>query len=52
MPEEFSAVAFREKFYDNLEFLLADLDQRMEYQNNESPNSGRNYFGKNSMTTF
>lgn len=52
MQEEFYAVAFRRKLYDNLELLQADLDQWMEYYNNERPHSGRYCFGKTPMATF
>lgn len=52
MQEEFYAVAFRRKLYDNLELLQADLDQWMEYYNNERPHSGRFCYGKTPMATF
>ena len=52
MQEEFYAVAFRRKLYDNLELLQSDLDQWMEYYNNERPHSGRYCFGKTPMATF
>jgi hypothetical protein len=52
MQEEFYAVAFRKKLYDNLELLQADLDQWMEYYNNERTHSGRYCFGKTPMATF
>jgi transposase InsO family protein len=52
MQEEFYAVAFRKKLYDNLELLQADLDQWMEYYNNERPHSGRYCFGKTPTATF
>ncbi len=52
MQEEFYAVTFRKKLYNNLEFLLADLDQWMENYNNERPHSGRYCFGKTPMSTF
>lgn len=38
--------------YDNLELLQSDLDQWMEYYNNERPHSGRYCFGKTPMATF
>jgi transposase InsO family protein len=52
MQEEFYAVAFRRKLYDNLEALQADLDQWLEYYNTERPHSGRYCYGKTPMATF
>jgi transposase InsO family protein len=52
MQEEFYAIAFRKKLYDNLELLQADLDQWMEYYNNERSHSGRYCYGKTPMATF
>jgi hypothetical protein len=52
MQEEFYAVAFRKKLYDNLELLQSDLDQWMEYYNSERPHSGRYCYGKTPMATF
>ena len=52
MQEEFYAVAFRKKMYDNLELLQYDLDEWMQYYNNERPHSGRYCFGKTPMQTF
>jgi len=52
MQEEFYAVAFRKKLYDNLELLQADLDQWLDYYNNERPHSGRYCYGKTPMATF
>ena len=52
MQEEFYAVAFRKKLYDNLELLQQDLDEWMEYYNKERPHSGRYCFGKTPMATF
>ena len=52
MQEEFYAVAFRKKMYDNLELLQRDLDEWMQYYNNERPHSGRYCFGKTPMQTF
>lgn len=52
MQEEFYAVAFRKKLYDNLEQLQADLDEWMRYYNNERPHSGRYCYGKTPMQTF
>ena len=52
MQEEFYAVAFDKKLYDNLEPLQKDLDEWMKYYNNEWPHSGRYCFGKIPMQTF
>ena len=52
MQEEFYAVAFRKKMYDSLELLQHDLDEWMQYYNNERPHSGRYCFGKTPMQTF
>ena len=52
MQEEFYAIAFRKKLYDNLELLQKDLDAWVEYYNNERPHSGRYCFGKTPMQTF
>ena len=52
MQEEFYAVAFRKKMYDNLELLQHDLDEWMQYYNYERPHSGRYCFGKTPMQTF
>ncbi len=52
MQEEFYAVAFRKKLYDNLESLQKDLDTWMAYYNNDRPHSGRYCYGKTPMQTF
>lgn len=52
MQEEFYAIAFRKKLYDNLEVLQKDLDEWMHYYNNERTHSGRYCFGKTPMQTF
>lgn len=52
MQEEFYAVAFRKKLYDNLELLQSDLDLWLQYYNNERPHSGRYCYGKTPMATF
>jgi len=41
MQEEFYAVAFRKKLYDSLAALQNDLDQWMEYYNNQRSHSGK-----------
>jgi transposase InsO family protein len=52
MQEEFYAVTFRRKLYDNLEQLQRDLDDWIAYYNNERPHSGRYCYGKTPMQTF
>lgn len=52
MQEEFYAITFRKKLYDNLELLQHDLDQWLQYYNNERPHSGRYCYGKTPMETF
>jgi transposase InsO family protein len=52
IQEEFYAVAFRKKLYDNLQELQKDLDEWMAYYNQERPHSGRYCFGKTPMQTF
>lgn len=52
MQEEFYAVAFRKKLYDNLEALQKDLDEWVDFYNNQRTHSGRYCFGKTPMETF
>lgn len=52
MQEEFYAVAFRKKLYDNLEDLQQDLDQWLTFYNHQQPHSGRYCFGKTPIETF
>lgn len=52
IQEEFYAVVFRKKLYDNLELLQKDLDEWINYYNNERPHSGRYCYGKTPMQTF
>jgi transposase InsO family protein len=52
MQEEFYAIAFRKKLYDNFELLQQDLDEWMQYYNTERPHSGRYCYGKTPMETF
>lgn len=52
MQEEFYAIAFRKKIYDSLESMQKDIDQWLNYYNNERPHSGRYCFGKTPMQTF
>jgi transposase InsO family protein len=52
MQEEFYAVTFRKKLYDNLELLQQDLNEWLEYYNHQRPHSGRYCYGKTPMETF
>jgi transposase InsO family protein len=52
MQEEFYAITFRKKLYDNLEQLQQDLDAWIAHYNNERPHSGRYCYGKTPMQTF
>lgn len=52
MQDEFYAVTFRTRLYQNLEVLQADLDKWMLHYNQDRPHSGRYCFGKTPMETF
>jgi transposase InsO family protein len=52
MQDEFYAVTFRRKLYQNLESLQADLDEWILHYNEQRPHSGRYCFGKTPMETF
>jgi len=52
IQEEFYAVAFRKKLYKSLDQLQSDLDEWMQYYNNERPLSGRYCCGKKPIHTF
>jgi len=52
MQDEFYAVTFRTKLYQDLERLQADLDDWLQYYNQQRPHSGRYCFGKTPMETF
>jgi transposase InsO family protein len=52
MQHEFYAVAFRKKLYSTLEEMQSDLDEWMNYYNQERTHSGRHCFGKTTMPTF
>lgn len=52
MQEEFYAVTFRRKLYQNLEALQADPDQWVQRYNHERPHSGRYCYGNTPMQTF
>ena len=52
MQDEFYAITFRKKLYQDLEHLQADLDEWILYYNQQRPHSGRYCFGKTPMQTF
>lgn len=52
MQQEFYAVAFRKKIYNNLDELQADLDNWMKSYNEKRTHSGKYCFGKTPMETF
>ena len=52
IQQEFYAVAFRKKIYNNLDELQADLDNWMKSYNEERTHSGKYCFGKTPMETF
>lgn len=52
VQDEFYAVAFRKKLYNDLAELQSDLDAWMDYYNNDRPHSGRYCYGKTPMETF
>ncbi len=52
IQEEFYAVAFRKKLYDSLELMQADLDEWLQYYNNDRSHSGRYCYGKTPMQTW
>lgn len=52
VQNEFYAVAFRKKIYTTLEEMQKDLDEWVDYYNNERPHSGKYCFGKTPMQTF
>lgn len=52
MQDEFYAVTFRKKLYQDLKSLQADLDDWIRYYNEQRPHSGRYCFGKTPGETF
>lgn len=52
MQEEFYAIAFRKKIYSSLQQLQQDIDQWLQFYNNERAHSGRYCYGKTPMQTF
>jgi transposase InsO family protein len=52
MQDEFYAITFRKKLYQDMDQLQTDLDEWLVYYNQERPHSGRYCFGKTPMQTF
>lgn len=52
MKEEFFDTAMRKKIYNSLQELQQDLDEWLNYYNNERPHSGKYCYGKTPMQTF
>jgi transposase InsO family protein len=52
IQEEFYAIAFRKKLYSSIQQMQTDLDEWLEYYNQQRPHSGRYCFGKTPMETF
>ncbi|GAW92781.1 transposase [Calderihabitans maritimus] len=50
--DEFFRVAFREKFYESVEALQADLDQWLIHYNTERPHRGYRNMGKRPIETI
>lgn len=52
IQDEFYAIAFRKKLYNSIEELQKDLDEWIEYYNQQRTHSGKYCFGKTPMQTF
>ncbi len=52
MQDEFYAITFRKKLYKDLETLQQDLDEWIQFYNEQRPHSGRYCFGKTPIQTF
>ena len=52
VQEEFYAIAFRKKIYNSIDELQGDLDQWINYYNNERTHSGKYCYGKTPMQTW
>jgi len=52
IQNEFYAIAFRKKLFKSLEELQEELDQWVQYYNEERPHSGRYCYGKTPMETW
>ena len=52
MQEECYHILFRKKLYTRLDDLQNDVDQWLEFYNNERTHSGKHCYGKTPMQTF
>lgn len=52
IQDEFYAIAFRKKIYQSLEEMQADLNEWLEFYNNQRTHTGKYCFGKTPMETF
>lgn len=52
IQEEFYAIAFRKKLYNNLVDLQKDVDSWLNYYNNDRTHTGKYCYGKTPMQTF
>jgi hypothetical protein len=52
MQDEFYAIAFRKKIYNNLEELQTDVDKWIDDYNNDRPHTGKYCYGRTPMQTF
>jgi len=52
MQEECYHILFRKKLYSTLEELQSDVDEWLEFYNNERPHSGKHCFGNTPIKTF
>lgn len=52
MQDEFYAVAFRKKIYNNLEELQQDIEKWIDDYNNNRPHTGKYCYGRTPMQTF
>ena len=52
MLQEFHQVAFRKKFYRDIEELQEDSDQWIAYYNNQRSRTEKYFYGKTSMQTL
>ena len=52
LKEEFYDTAFRKKIYNSIDELQRDLDEWLDYYNNQRSHSGKYCYGKTPMQTF
>jgi len=52
IKNEFFEIAFRKKIYSSIEQLQQDLDEWMDYYNNQRKHSGKHCYGKTPWETF